>query len=141
MNDNANYVENVECGCGGVGTVRYGIACADRWYVRCTKCGISTSEYETRRQAIDAFVKATRQNECEEQKYVLEKFKVWWSEDCPYKLHKFCPCIDELRKDFEDEFQADEQFDVLDCCNHSQCEGDCWIEYYKQNFKNKKLNE
>jgi hypothetical protein len=60
MDDNTNYIESPECGCGGVGTARQKITYADRWYVRCTKCGVSTSEYETPRQAIDAFKKAAR---------------------------------------------------------------------------------
>lgn len=76
-------------------------------------------------------------DEIKKLKFVISQFERWWSEECPYKMHNICPCIDELKKEFEENHEDGQEFDVLEECNHSTFEGYCWVKYYESLFKGK----
>jgi len=78
-------------------------------------------------------------------KFVISKFEGWYSETgCPLTETKesFCPCIDELKKDYDAEMDGvDEQdrfpFSPEDECEHSDIAGWCYARYYEKLFKDK----
>ena len=84
------------------------------------------------------------QAEIEMSKYVISKFEHWYSDNgCPLDEEGFCPCLDELKKEHDEEMEKLDEgdrfaFDPKEECGYRISEGWCYARYYEKQFETQK---